>query len=365
VRRAGLVAALAALVLVAGGCGAGSASDGGAGDGIGDAKPVLRLGLVANTLGYGTAMGREQELIRRSGATWLREEIEWSLVEPRRGARRWRPYDRLFAAAAARHLRMLPLLSDTPSWAQTPNRRLPTRTAAYGAYVRDAVARYGPGGTFWRAHPRYDATLAPVWFELWNEPYLVGPVVDGQLAADRYAALLRAGIKGGRHASAKARFLIALDTSAAGHPGVAERWLGRLVQADPEILRRADGIAAHPYNIGLGLEENALDELEVALQAREASSLPIWVTEIGWSTCVGVGGCVSEQRQARNLTAFLGMVRARYAGRVQAVFVYRLRDLLVTRDFAREGAFGLLHADGRRKPAWSVLRRFALKLAER
>ena len=71
-----------------------------------------------------------------------------------------------------------------------------------------------------------------------------------------------------RGASAKARFLVALNTSAAGHPGVAERWLSRLLQADPDILERADGIAAHPYNIGLGLEENALDELEVALRAR-------------------------------------------------------------------------------------------------
>jgi hypothetical protein len=355
-----VIAALVAVALVATGCG----ESGNGSAGARDANPVLRLGLVANTPGYGTAMGREQDLIRRSGARWLREEIQWSLVEPRRGARRWKPYDRLFAGASARHLRVLPLLSDTPPWAQTPNHRLPIRTAAYGAFVRDAVARYGPGGSFWRAHPQYDAGLAPVWFELWNEPYLVGPVVDDQLAADRYAALVRAGIEGGRGASAKARFLVALDTSAAGHPGVAERWLSRLLQADPEILERADGIAAHPYNIGLGLEENALDELEVALRAHQAPELPIWVTEIGWSTC-DTGGCVTPERQARNTTAFLGMVRARYAGRVQAVFVYRLRDLKVTADFAREGAFGLLEIDGRPKPAWSAFRHFASRLAER
>jgi hypothetical protein len=366
VRRGVVLAALVALALVAVACGGARGAAGGGGAAGSSARPVLRLGLVANTLGYGTDMGREQDLIRSSGATWLREELEWSKVEPKRGARRWAPLDRLFAAAAARHLRMLPLLSDTPSWAQTPNGRLPTRTAAYGAYVRDVVARYGPDGTFWRAHPQYDGALAPTWFELWNEPYLVGPVVDDQLSADRYAALVRAGIDGGRGANPKARFLIALDTSAAGHPGVAERWLGRLTQADPDILQRADGIAAHPYNIGLGLEENALDELEVALQAHKASSLPIWVTEIGWSTCGGDGGgCVSEQRQASNLTAFLGMVRARYANRVQAVFVYRLRDLDVTPELAREGAFGLLHTDGRRKPGWSAFRRFALKLRQR
>src|SRR4051812_22765553 len=168
-------------------------------------------------MGYGPSMGREQALARAAGASWLREEIQWSVVEPRRGARRWRAYDRLFAAAARRGLRLLPLLSDTPAWATTPNRRLPVRTEAYGAFVRDAVARYGPSGTFWHNHPALDHALAPAWFELWNEPYLVGPVVDDQLEADRYAALVHAGVAGGRSANPRARFLAAIDTSLAGH----------------------------------------------------------------------------------------------------------------------------------------------------
>jgi hypothetical protein len=361
VRRALPAVLLLVLALAVAACGGGKRGQ----DGTAAAAPVLRLGLVANTVGYGTSMGREQDLVKRAGATWLREELLWSVVEPRRGARRWASYDRLFAGAAARGLRMLPLLSDTPAWAVTPNHRLPTRTEAFGAYVRDAVARYGVGGTFWRAHPQYDAKLAPTWFELWNEPYLVGPQPDDALAAARYAALARAGIAGGRSANPDARFLVAVDTSAAGHPGVPERWLGPLLAADPDLLKEADGIAAHPYNIGLGLEENALDELEIALKAHGAGTLPIWVTEIGWSTCTVQGGCVSEDRQARDLTTFLGMIRARYANRVEAVFVYRLRDLVVRPDFDREGAFGLIGVDGRRKAAFNAFHRFALKLRDR
>jgi hypothetical protein len=329
-------------------------------DGRASTGPALALGLVDNTVGYGTSMGREQDLIKRSGARWLREELMWSVVEPRRGARRWATYDRLFAAAARRGLRVLPLLSDTPAWARTSG-GLPTRSAAYGAYVRDAVARYGPDGAFWRAHPRFDRALAPTWFELWNEPYLTGREVDDPTAAARYAALARAGVAGGRAADPDARFLVALDTSAAGRTGVVERWLGRVLAADPDFLSRADGVAVHPYNIALGLGQNTLDELHAALDAHGAGALPIWVTEIGWSTCRRQGGCVTEGRQAANLTAFLGMVRARYP-RVAAVFVYRLRDLKVRPEFDREGAFGLIGIDGRRKPAWQALHRFALKL---
>jgi polysaccharide biosynthesis protein PslG len=353
-RRAAAILVLAALVATfALGCGGG---DGRAAD-----KRTLRLGLVANTIGYGTAMGREQDLIVRAGAPWMREEILWSVVEPRRGARRWAAFDRMFAAAAARGLRVLPLLSDTPSWARRPNGGLPIRTEAYGAYVRDAVARYGVGGTFWKAHPQYDAGLAPVWFELWNEPYLTGKEVDDQTSATRYAALFRAGVEGGRAANRDARFLLALDTSAAGHPGVPERWMGRLLAADPRLLTRADGIAAHPYNISLGFGENALDELQTALDAHGAGRLPIWVTEIGWSTCTIHGGCVTEKRQAVDLASFLELVRVRYP-RVSAVFVYRLRDLVVKPAFDREGSFGLIHVDGARKPAWAAFHRFALKL---
>jgi hypothetical protein len=134
-----------------------------------------------------------------------------------------------------------------------------------------------------------------------------------------------------------------------------------VLAADPDFLERADGVAAHPYNMSLGFGENALDELQTALGAHGASKLPIWVTEVGWSTCTVQGGCVTEKRQAVDLASFLELVRVRYP-RVAAVFVYRLRDLVVKPQFDREGAFGLIHVDGSRKPAWAAFHRFALKL---
>jgi polysaccharide biosynthesis protein PslG len=324
------------------------------------ADTPLRLGLVANTLGWGTSVGREQDLARRAGAGWLREELAWSIAEPRRGVRNWHAFDGLMTAAARRHLSVLPLLTETPRWAQTPNRQLPTAAAAYGAYVHDVVARYGRDGTFWRAHPELDGGLAPRWFELWNEPYFVG-AIGGRLAATRYAALAWAGLEGGRRAGRDARFLLAVDTSTSWRSGAPERWLEHLDRARPGLLTRVDGVAVHPYDIGLGLGMNSLDELTTALRAH-GRSLPIWITEIGWSTCGEPDGCVSEARQADNLSRFLETIRRTYARRVQAVFVYRLRDLVVPQAARREGDFGLVHVDGRPKPAWSAFRRFAADL---
>ena len=322
-------------------------------------QPVapLTIGIVANTLGYGTDLGREQDAVARPGVRVLREEFHWGTVEPRRGARRWAPFDRLVVAAAHRGLRILPLLHGTPAWAERPRHGLPVATAAYGRYVHDVVARYGAGGTFWRAHPRLPARLAPRWFELWNEPYFAPPQ-RGALDATRYAALADAGLRGGRAASADARFLLAADTSLSAGGAEIDRWLDRLDRADPGLLKRADGVAAHPYSRDPAASVGVLRHLAASLR-RQGLALAIWVTEVGWSTCrPALAGCVSEARQAANLRAFLQGVRALPRSVVPAVFVYSMRDLPGPLA-PREESFGMLRLDGTRKPAWRVLREFA------
>jgi hypothetical protein len=61
---------------------------------------------------------------------------------------------------------VLPILDSPPAWARGAGLQ-----RAYAAFTAQAVARYGPGGSFWRAHPQWRAAT-PVWFELWNEPYI-------------------------------------------------------------------------------------------------------------------------------------------------------------------------------------------------
>jgi hypothetical protein len=350
VRRTVAVVVLVA-ALAAAGCG------GGGEDRRRPGPPPLTVGLVANTLGYGTDLARAQDAVAQPGVRTLREELHWGTLEPRPGARRWAAFDRLMIGAAHRGLQVLVLLHGTPAWAERPNHGLPTATDAYGRYVHDVVARYGPGGTFWRAHPRLPAALAPRWFELWNEPWFAPPVRSA-LDARRYAALAMAGLRGGRAASPDARFLVAVDTSYLGAEADAERWLRWLDRADPRVLGEADGVAAHPYSRDPVASVDQLRRLAILLRAR-GRSLPVWVTEVGWSTCAVAGdGCVSPARQARNLRAFLDGVRALPRAVVPAVFVYSLRDLPGPLP-PREEAFGMLRLDGTRKPAWAVLRAFA------
>lgn len=315
----------------------------------------LRLGVVADTIGWGQHLGQRQALARAAGARWLREELQWANVVPRRGERHWKPIDRLFITAAHRGLRILPLLNEAPRWARGRDHALPTDSRAYAAYVRDAVARYGPGGRFWRDHPHLDASLAPVWFELWNEPYFARPG-HSAITAARYAALAQAGIDAGRRANRRARFLIAVDPATAGEPNLDREWLAGLAAAQPGLLAAADGVAAHPYAQDGAGSLRSLDRLRAALTA-QGSRLPIWVTEVGWSTCARSAGCVTEATQASNLARLLHGVRT--GQRAAAVFVYHLGSWRVRSGDQIYGDYGLLRADRTRKPSWRTYHRFA------
>jgi hypothetical protein len=324
-------------------------------DPAGVAAAPLRLGIVADTIGWGRHVGQRQTLARAAGAGWLREELQWANVVPRRGERRWGPIDRVFTAAAHRGLHILPLLNEAPPWARGRDHALPTDSRAYAAYVRDVVARYGPGGRFWRSHPHLDAALAPVWFELFNEPYFARPS-HSAITAARYAALAQAGITAGRRANPRARFLIAADPATAGEPNLDRAWLAALAAAQPGLLTAADGVAAHPYAQDGAASLRSLDRLRAALSA-QGSSLPIWVTEVGWSTCAHSAGCVTERTQAADLARFLNGVRKGH--RAAAVFVYHLGSWRVGSGDQLFGDYGLLRADRTRKPSWRVYHRFA------
>jgi hypothetical protein len=315
------------------------------------------VGVAANTLGWGRAVGRAQSFVTHAGVGLLREELSWPIVEPTRGARRWAATDRLMVAAAHRRLQMIVLLTGVPRWAARPGGSLPTRTAAYGAYVRDVVARYGPDGSFWRRHPTLPRDSAPRWFELWNEPFFLPPVRSA-VGAQRYAALASAGLKAGRAADPDARFLLAADTSYEGQPEIATDWLTRVDHAAPGLLAAADGFAAHPYSNRESVSAGEVAHLRSVLDGRGLKQ-PIWVTEIGWSTCaIARLGCTGESGQATKLRTFLEAMDRRGRDDVAGVVVYNMHDLGTDRA-NREQHFGLLRLDLSRKPAWEVVRSIA------
>lgn len=116
------------------------------------------------TAGLNAANGQK---IRDSGASWLRRNaLLWSAIESAEGARDWAAAAALEAEmklASARGLNMILIIRSTPAWAQARSgvscgAILPDKLPAFGAFMRDVVARY--------AKAPYNVRF----YELWNEP---------------------------------------------------------------------------------------------------------------------------------------------------------------------------------------------------
>jgi hypothetical protein len=328
----------------------------------------LRVGLVANTQIHDQKAGREQDVARRTGVRWLREEFDWDVVEPRRGRWNWRRYDTVIGEAARRRMRVLPLLNGSASWAAPRWNQFPDDLEEYGDYVAKVVERYGPGGRFWRAQPDL-AEYAPTHFELWNEPYIEFFSID-KVSPGRYARLARAGAAAGRAANPRAKFLLAADSFYTEAPGVYRNWIDGMYRAVPALNSYFDAVAIHPYSsdvspdvytpaAGTRWQFRRIEEMRSRLVAHGAADKPLWITEVGWATCRGHDDCVSERAQAAYITRVFDYARGPYAGFVDAVFVYHMNDWGPPDRTEREYWFGLRRRDGTHKPAFRALRRAA------
>lgn len=331
------------------------------------AAATLRLGIVANT--QDTRTGEEQDEARALGASIIREELRWPDVEPKEG--RWDDsrYDALTRSAAQRGLQILPLLFQSPAWLSDDLRRLPPSLPRWQRFVRHVVERYAPGGRFWREHPELDGNLAMTTWEVWNEPYL-GTFSAGDVDPVAYARLARATVEAGREANPRARFLAAVETLYRARDGTVRNWADDMFAADRTLAPLLGGVAVHPYSPLSPLTPAAAGEfrfartnelLENARRNGVAVRRPLWITELGWSTCTFGSPCVSRRNQALYWAQALDLIeRPPLRGNVAAVLGYSLRDIRGDGPDDPLADFGLLTSTGDRKPAWDVIHRAAL-----
>jgi hypothetical protein len=336
-------------------------------------KPAkLRVGLVANTQVHDRSAGREQDAASQTGVGWLREELDWDVIEPRDGQWRWDRYDIVFGEAARRGLRILPLLNGSASWAAPRWNQFPDDLRDYAEYVAKVTERYGPGGTFWQAHPEL-ASHAATHFELWNEPYIEYFSID-KVSPSRYAHLAKAGAAAGRAANPQAKFLLSADTFYTEAPGDYRNWIDGMYAAVPELNSYFDAVAIHPYSSSLSPDVytphrggtrwqfRRIEEVRDTFDSHGARDKGFWITELGWATCTGDDDCVSEREQAEYLARVFEYARGRYSGFMEAVFVYHLNDWGPADQSNKEYWFGLTRKDGSRKPAFHALRAAAAGL---
>jgi hypothetical protein len=332
------------------------------------ASGPLIVGLNADVSGWGGASTgpRLNQVVSQTGAKWLREEFDWSRIEPQPGVFNFSYYDHFMALAARRGEHVLAVLYDTPSWAGPDASAIPSDPTAFAQYVSAVVGRYGSGGSLWAQNPALNGSAVTAW-ELWNEPYL-GSGDDGVYDPGRYARLVKAAGAAAHAADPSADVLLEAEMQSAMTNGAWQWWANALYQAVPNLNSYFDGVAMHDYgndtrtlspmvpgqpyqNYGRMLR---IENLRRQFVNHGASAKPFWITEAGWSTCSDGSGCVTPAQQATNLSTLFGDVRGVWSNWVQAVFVYRYGD--GAQPSTVQDAYGLTQLNGTPKPALSVFR---------
>ncbi|WP_298820686.1 BACON domain-containing protein [Chloroflexus sp.] len=269
---------------------------------------------------------------RELGAAWVREEISWANLEPGQDSFTWNLMDAALLQAAQAGFGIIGMLLTTPAWARVGDcgSRItrnggsvnywcpPANPQDFADFVAAAVERYdGDGNSDAPGSPRVS-----VW-QIWNEPnnWATWP---GE--ASEYGALLAAGYAAAKAADPTAIvatggvYIFDGGTRTGGNRDGLE-FLGAAFTAVPAAQTSFDALAIHPYMpdtapdraglFGLVSLWGRIINARSWLDARRGSAVPIWISELGWSTCnLTSPVCKNEQEQASYLARSYGIALA-------------------------------------------------------
>lgn len=210
-------------------------------------------------------------------------------------------------------------------------------TPAFVAEIVSWFKRYGKGGSFWAGRP---VDLGATTAELINEPgnpYFYPDSSNFQLYANLTKAV-HSALEANFAPASRPKLLVSYDGGYAGSS------YGRTIFADGAV---ADGVTVHPYG-GHG-QTSALGNRERVTQAHSETGLPVYVTEVGWPTAVGLpptGDSLqwTEQQQAENITNFIGWARS--LGYVADVTYFNYADYGTNNWYGIVNATGTVHKLG-------------------
>jgi polysaccharide biosynthesis protein PslG len=347
------------------------------------ALPADFWGVVANE----APNGEEARTLETGGVESIRVPVNWGAVQQSRGELPdWDSVDPFVRGAAESGLSVLPFLTGAPGWAvhsegigggaRAPV-SLPVQTAAqrsaWREFLRLAVFRYGPGGSFWAENPLLPEHPIRTW-QIWNEEnfkYFAArpsPSQYGKLVVDSYRDL--------RSADPGARIVLGglfgrpKGGNVKAAPGRIKRtyfatdFLQQMYKSTPGVRGKFIAVALHPYSYSYKQLAPEIEELRATLKAVRDPGRAIWLTELGWSSgrpSAANGHNKFEKGragQARELRGAFGLLRSKApVWRVKRVYWFSFTDSPGTCNFC-DGS-GLFEGNMKAKPAWSSYKSFA------
>jgi hypothetical protein len=313
----------------------------------------------------------ELDAVQRSGATVYHLALDYNGTS----GGNWGTYDELVEAAWKRGITILPgLVRSGPSG----NRFLLSTDsgwASWGAWVREAVERYGVNGSFWNG--KANPTPISAW-EVWNEPNLIenNPKVSktvcqsfGQTYFEKEEACIQPQNYGKFlkytseqiQAGSYAKTAHGTDVLFGGlYMPAGENYNSFLSKAYgvSGVPGAFTGVAIHPYSFvtgGTGMVEE-VNGIRTQLNTMGATEKTLWITELGWPTAGSAGfptggHPVSESEQASLLIESFNWIKAAVAGdKIALASWFNIRDYNSGSHW--DGSCGLLKGDGTYKASW-------------
>lgn len=343
-----------------------------------EALPTTFWGVVPQA----TPTFEQLQRLKRGGVGSLRIPVVWTAVQPvRNGAMDWSSIDPQVENAVRAGIGVLPFLAGAPSWAVPQvwvpgsghalktSRNLPTQGAAaagWSNFVSAAVARYGPGGSFWAGHPGLPPRPIRAW-QIWNEEnfeYFVArpnPAEYGKLVKLSSAAIK--GVDPGAKVVLGGLFAHPGEASFKRKPPlayVATDFLSQMYERTPGIKSKFQGVALHPYTGNFKRLTPYIEELRTVLKANHDAGKGLWITELGWSSqhpTPGNSFAKGRQGQATQLKGAFNLLRNnRRKWHLQQVDWFSVDDQHGACNFC-DGS-GLFGAGFKPKPAWYAFTHF-------
>jgi len=297
------------------------------------------------------------DLIDAGGFAWVRQTFSWARIEPTAGAYDWAAWDAIVEAATARHLRIIAVLDDAPTWAGTPP-------------PADAFARFAAAFA-----ARYGAQIDE--YQVWNNPNLR----DGWGSnpnPSAYAHLLQQAAEAIRAADPGARILLGslAPTTEQGPENLSEgRFLERLYVAGAAPF--FDILAVQAYGFDTGPDDRRVDEgvlnfsrsilLRERMIAHGDGEKAVWASHLGWNapsageTIPSIWGEVDAETQAAYTVAAIERARREWPWMGALCLAHFQPDpdrrfhTSGTPDAAGHWGFALVAPDGEPRPVYRAV----------